>query len=116
MRIILLTLKELQDEHNDANMIVIILNILFVYAIRNKLKYFVINNVINNDIMLKIIAKKFHEMNDVYYDSIEHRLRCIDHIINLFIQTFLFDKHLDIENDRKARDEDDDDDSSNIEL
>jgi len=66
-------------------MIVIILNVLFVYAIRNRLEYFVMNNVTNNDAMLEAIAKKFHEINDVYYDPIEHCLRYIDHVINLFV-------------------------------
>jgi len=43
------------------------------------------NNVINNDIMLETIAKKFHEINDIYYNSIKYCLRCIDHVINLFV-------------------------------
>jgi len=43
------------------------------------------NNVINNNIMLETIAKKFHKMNDIYYDSIKHCLRCIDYVINLFV-------------------------------
>jgi len=66
-------------------MIVIILDVLFVYAIRNRLRYFVMNNAINNDTMLEAIAKKFHEIDNVYYDSIKHRLRCIDYVINLFV-------------------------------
>jgi len=74
------------------------------------------NNVINNDTMLKIIAKKFHKMNNVYYDSIKHCLRCIGYVINLFVQAFLFDKHLNIENDHRARDKDNNDNSSNKEL
>jgi len=61
------------------------LSTIFVYAIRNRLEYFVMNNAINNDTMLEAIAKKFHEMNNVYYDSIKHRLRYIDYVINLFI-------------------------------
>jgi len=66
-------------------MTIIILDVLFIYAIRNRLGYFVMNNAINNDIMLEAIAKEFHKMNDVYYDSIKHYLRCIDHVINLFV-------------------------------
>ncbi len=66
-------------------MTIIILNVLFVYAIRNKLEYFVINNVINNNTMLKIITKKFEEINNIYYNLIEHCLCCINYIINLSI-------------------------------
>jgi len=85
LQTILLTLKELQNKHNNANITIIILDVLFVYAIRNKLEYFVINNTINNNTMLKIIAKKFKEINDVYYNSIKYCFRCIDYIINLSI-------------------------------
>jgi len=35
--------------------------------------------------MLETITKKFEEINDVYYNSIKHCLRCIDYIINLSI-------------------------------
>lgn len=66
--------------------------------------------------MLKIIAKKFKEINDVYYNSIKYCFRCIDYIINLSIQTFLFDKHSNIENNRKARNKDNNNNSSNKEL
>lgn len=59
LRTILLALKELQDRHSDANITVIILDVLTVYAIRNRLEYFVINNAINNDTMLEAIVKKF---------------------------------------------------------
>jgi len=85
LRTILLTLKELQDKHSDANIIIIILDVLFVYAIRNRLEYFVLNNVINNDTMLEIIAKKFYKIDSVYYDSIKYCLLYIDYVINLFV-------------------------------
>jgi len=85
LQTILLALKELQDKHSNTNIIVIILNVLSIYAIRNKLKYFVINNVINNNTMLKTIAKKFQETNNVYYNSIKHCLCCINYVINLFV-------------------------------
>jgi hypothetical protein len=52
----------------------------------------------------------------VYYDSIEYCLCCIDHFINLSIQMFLFDRHSNIESERKACDKDDDNNSSNKEY
>lgn len=73
------------------------------------------NNVTNNDIMIKIIARNFYKINDVRYDLIKHCLRYINHIINLFVQTFLFNKHFNIENNR-YKDKDEDDDSFNKEL
>jgi len=89
LRTLLLTLKELEEKHNGENMTIIILNVLSIYAIRNRLDYFVMNNATNNDTMVKTIARNFQEIDDVRYDSIEHRFRCIDHIINSFVQTFL---------------------------
>jgi len=85
LRTLLLALKELQGEHNGENMAVIILDTLSTYAIRNRLGYFVMDNATNNDTMLEAIARNFQEVDDVRYDPIEHRLRCIDHIINLFV-------------------------------
>lgn len=68
------------------------------YKIRNFLSYFVMNNAKFNDIMIKIFSKTFRK-NDIAYDSIKHRFRRINHIINLSIQVFLFDKHSNIEYD-----------------
>ncbi len=116
LRTILLALKELQGEHSGANMAVIILDVLSVYAIRGRLGYFVMDNATNNDTMLEAIAKEFKEADGIYYDPVEHRLRCIGHVINLSVQAFLFGRHPDIESDRRARGEDDGDDPSNKEL
>ncbi len=71
-----------------------------VYNFRNKLDYFVMNNVFNNDIMMRAIAQNLKKVDGIHYDSVEHRLRCLDHIINLVVQIFLFDKHFnsDIDN------------------
>ena len=96
-QIILLALKKLQKTHFDENMIQIVFATLNDYEIRNKLNYFVMNNAKNNDIMMKIISKIFRLQHDIDYDSIEHRLRCLSHIINLVVQTYLFDKHFDVE-------------------
>jgi len=115
LRTLLLTLKELEKKHNGENMAIIILNVLSIYAIRNRLGYFVMNNATNKDTMMKTIARNFQEINDVRYDPIEHRLRCIDHIINLFVQTFLFGRHSNVEGNHHE-DEDEDEDPSNKEF
>ena len=96
-QIIFLALKKLQKIHFDENMIQIVFATLNDYEIRNKLSYFVMNNAKNNDIMMKIISKIFRLQHDIDYDSIEHRLRCLNYIINLIVQTYFFDKHFDVE-------------------
>lgn len=115
LRTVLLALKELEEKHSGEKMAIIILNVFSTYAIRNKLGYFAMDNATNNDTMVEAIARNFHEINDVRYDPIEHRLHCIDHIINLSIEAFLFDKHPDIEGNRHGG-EGEGDDSSNKEL
>ncbi len=97
-------------------MAVVVLDVLSVYAIRNRLGYFVMDNATNNDTMLEAIAREFQAVDGIYYDPIEHRLRCIGHVINLSVQAFLFGRHPDIENGRRARGEDGGDDPSNKEL
>ena len=78
-------LKEFQNEHSNKNIIAIVLNEFFIYVIYNKLSYFIMNNVLNNDIMMKIIMKNFQKMNEICYDLIEHHLHCIDYIINFSV-------------------------------
>ena len=90
---LLLELKELQRAHIGPNMSITMLKLLNDYSIRNKLDYFVMNNASNNDTMLRAISLNFKLVDDIEYDSIKHRLRCMNHIINLSIQAFLFDKH-----------------------
>lgn len=75
----------------------IVLKTLDDYEIRNSLGYFVIDNAENNDTMLKHISTEFWSHHSIDYDPLEHRLRCIGHIINLAVQVFLFGKHPDVE-------------------
>ena len=96
-KILLFFLSKFQIFYTKKNMIQIVLNTFDVYEIRNNLSYFVMNNAKNNDIMMKIISKVLLTKHDIEYDVVEHRLRCIDHIINLIVQTYLFDKHFNVE-------------------
>ena len=55
------------------------------------------NNAKNNDIMLKTISNIFRKQHDIDYDFVKYRLRCFDHIINLIVQIYLFEKHFNVE-------------------
>ena len=90
---LLLGLKELQGAHTGPNMSVTMLELLNDYSIRSKLGYFVMDNAPNNDTMLRAISLNFRLVDGIEYDPIEHRLRCMGHIINLSVQAFLFGKH-----------------------
>ncbi len=117
LRTLLLALKELQEGHSGENIIVIIINVLSIYVICNRLEYFVIDNATNNNNILETIATNFQKIDNVYYNLIEHCLRYIDYIINLFVQMFLFDKYSNIGDCCKSNsNEDETDNSFNIEL
>lgn len=94
---LLLALKEIKKRHSDENMTQIVLQTLDEYDIRNNLDYFVMDNAEPNDTMLKHIFEIFRIQHGIDYDLIEHRLRCLNHIINLAVQVYLFGKHSDVE-------------------
>ena len=84
LRTLFLIFREFINIHNEKNMIVIILAVLNEYFIRNKFDYFVMNNVQNNDTMLNIISKILRKKHNIEYDFIQHRFRCMNHIINFW--------------------------------
>ena len=94
---ILLALKELVGSHTGENQAEVILQVLDDYNIRSKLGYFVMDNVESNDTMLRHISRIFKQEHGIDYDPIEHRLRCMGHVINLAVQAYLFGKHPDVE-------------------
>ena len=94
-RTLLLSLKEIQGAHSGANMAAIILHTVRDFEFRNKLGYFVMDNAGSNDTMMEIIAQDFWNNDSFKYDPVEHRLRCLGHIINLSVQSFLFGQHPD---------------------
>jgi len=71
--------------YSNINITIIILNILSIYTIRNRLKYSIINNIINNNTILKTIAKKFCKIDNIYYNLIKYYFCYINYIINLSI-------------------------------
>ena len=83
-------------------MVGIVLGVLDDYLVRNNLGYFVMGNADTNDTMLEAIAKDLQDVHGIQYDPVEHRLRCIGHVINLSVQAFLFGQHPDLEEDQKA--------------
>lgn len=95
----LLALKKIEGSHSGENMAAIIHKVARTYGFRDKLGYFVMDNASNNDTMMKVISKNLYDVDGVYYDPVEHRLRCIGHIINLFVQAFLFGDHPDIDDE-----------------
>ena len=82
-QILFFALKKIKKQHFDENMNHIVFQIFDEYEIRNNLNYFVKNNLNSNDIMFKHIFDIFRKQHDIDYDFVEHRLRYLNHIINL---------------------------------
>lgn len=91
---LLLAMKELEGMHTGVNQGNEILGVLDSYQIRNKLGYFVLDNVNSNDTLVDTVANSL-QGEGIYYNSSQHRLRCNGHIINLAVSAFLFGKHPD---------------------
>ena len=60
------------------------------YRIVDKLGYFMMDNAINNDKVLKELNSYIQNDGDVGFDSVEKRLRCFGHIMNLAIKDLLY--------------------------
>ena len=63
------------------------------YEIRNELGYMVMDNVGSNDTLITTIDTSLND-KEVSYNAIQRRLRCNDHVINLAVQVFLFEKRV----------------------
>ena len=91
----LLGLRRLSGAHTGENQGQIIISILQEFELTKKIGYFTLDNAANNDTALVFLSKHLQELG-VYFDPIEHRLRCIGHIINLVVKALLYGANLEI--------------------
>jgi hypothetical protein len=89
-----LALKEVHGPHTGENLALVFLTVVDDYQIASKLRYFMGDNVGNNDTMMQTISKEL-EKQHIDYHPVIHRLCCNGHIINLSVQAFLFGAHPD---------------------
>ena len=68
----------------------ILLLVLQDYDIIQKLGAVVANNSSTNDTLCQEIEAHLLQVEDLVWESLHWRLRCLGHIINLAIQAFLF--------------------------
>ena len=91
----LLGLRRLSGAHTGENQGQIIIALLQEYGLTKKVGYFTLDNAANNDTALAFVSKRLQELG-VYFDPVEHRLRCIGHVINLAVKAFLYVANLDL--------------------
>ena len=90
-RTLFIDLKRVQDVHSGENIVETIVRIIQEYDIVNKVNYFQVDNIENNDICIKAILK------EILLSSIanQRRLRYYGHVINFVVKAFLFDNDPD---------------------
>lgn len=87
LRKALLDVHDMPRGHSSKEIAPAVLQSLDRYDIRSKLGYITMDNAVENDLLCERLSK---ELNN--WDPVEHRLRCLGHIINLAVQSFLFAK------------------------
>ena len=85
----LLGLKRLHGAHFGENQSQVIMALLQEYQLTKKVGYFTLDNASNNDVALASLALKLKELG-IIFNPVEHRLRCIGHVINLVVKAFLY--------------------------
>jgi hypothetical protein len=94
----LLGLKRVCGTHSGENMAQCIVPVLEHYELKNRIGYFVLDNISSNDLCVRAILQRLRP--DL--DPKTRRLRCFGHVVNLAAKAFLF-------GNSKGRDSDDSD-------
>ena len=83
VRTILLGIREVYGEHSDENIGQTVVDVIREFQVEFELDTFVLDNVDNNDIVIRYILNKL-ELHDTYEEE-HYRLYYLDYIINLII-------------------------------
>jgi hypothetical protein len=82
----LIGLRRVHGSHSGENMAHSIISVIEEYELRDRLGYFVLDNVSSNDTCVREILRKLRpDLN-----AKNRRLRCFGHIVNLAAKAFLF--------------------------
>jgi hypothetical protein len=79
----------LEGAHTGANMAEVVTDVLATYDVEDHLGYVVCDNASNNDTLLRSL-EELQGINNRDYDSKQHRIRCVGHVINLAVKAFWF--------------------------
>jgi len=107
----LLGLREVEN-HSGEEQFIALLPVLQDYGIVRNIGAIVADNATTNDTLCRAISKYLREEEQVDWDPVFQRVRCIGHIINLAVQDFLFQ---DIINMQQLAAYDEEDERGNVE-
>jgi hypothetical protein len=77
-------------EYSRKNILKYILEVLIKYNIIKNLGYFIINNILNNNIIIILLSLTLQRDFKLNYNPIYYYIYYQGHIINLVIKSFLF--------------------------
>jgi hypothetical protein len=78
-------LKEIKNNYFNENIAVTVLLMLKDFELIDRIKYVISDNVISNDLAVNTLYKELKLINLTALC-----LRCLKHVINLFIKAFLY--------------------------
>jgi hAT family C-terminal dimerisation region len=92
----LIALPKLLGDHKGANIAYVLVQVFEQYNIMLNVGYFMLDNASNNDTAIESVHDELaaHGIDRVI-SSLEGRLRCVGHIINLVAKALLFGKDTD---------------------
>ncbi|KAG7403230.1 putative AC transposase [Fusarium oxysporum f. sp. rapae] len=85
----MLALPQVLFSHSGEIQAAIILRTLKSFGITTKLGYHTGDNATSNDTLLIELSRSLRLEFGIDYDPTTHRIRCLDHILNLALQAFL---------------------------
>lgn len=86
---VVLGLPELVERHCSKNIATEILEIIRSFGIGDGVGYFTLDNAANNETAMTEIAE------ELKFNPVQRRVRCIGHILNLVVKSLLFGKDAD---------------------
>jgi hypothetical protein len=100
---LVLGLREIEGTHTGENLCVMLVRIVSQFNIWSKIGYFMMDNATNNDTMLSSFGAHMDTLG-FPFEIETHRLRCIGHIINLAVKSFLFGNSHEAIHDEEYKD------------
>jgi hypothetical protein len=76
--------------HSGENQFSILLLVLEDYGIVRQLGAIIVDNASSNNVLYRFIEIYFYDTFKIEWNADDWQIRCIDYIINLVVQAFLF--------------------------
>lgn len=87
----LLGFKRVQGSHTGQNLASIVFETLEDFNVTKKLFCITTDNASNNTTMMSELSSLLKEQHNLDWDPKEHHIACLNHVINLAVQSFLKD-------------------------